>query len=426
MLSSVTLSLGELIHKYRTKSNVSLSELARITEVSKGTLSKLENGEVQKPEYYKLQAVTDALGIAFEEYIGLYIQAEKSASAVLRIFSEAIDRNCPSKIVVHIAERYLAVAKGESHEVVAKFFDIAIQKSEPDLKLKLLQLLIDFSRSHGIMQYIAKGLFQKYLIERNDFSKLSKTYQSGRYLLDYAGFLNEKERVALHYRLAVHAFSLQEYKESIELSEFVIKNDNTNSEYRAHAIFNACNSHCLLNEMDQCKFYLQEYSKYSFPFVEDNIRFMNGCISIRSGNLELGIVQLEEYLSQSSEYNIVYTIIVLTELYLSEGRFDDVERLFMYEEAMMKSLNDFRATPEKRGKLAYFYRLKGVWLKETGDLNKALEYYRKSAIEYAGISYYNEAFYSLSLITNSTLQTENSPNSKAIEELNLVFNILSS
>ncbi|WP_051217357.1 helix-turn-helix domain-containing protein [Paenibacillus assamensis] len=426
MLSSITLSLGELIHKYRTKSNVSLSELARITEVSKGTLSKLENGEVQKPEYYKLQAVTDALGIAFEEYIGLYIQAEKSASAVLRIFSEAIDRNCPSKIVVHIAERYLTIAKGESHEVVAKFFDIAIQKSETELKLELLKMLIDYSRSHGIMQYIAKGLFQKYLIDRNDFTKLNATYQSGRYLLDYAGFLNERERLLLYYCLAVHAFSLQNHKESIELSEYVIENDLTDSEFRANAIYNACNSYFYLNDMNKGIYYFQEYKKFSFPFVLDNIRYMNGRISALCGDVNLGITQLEEYLGGASEYNLVYTIVLLMELYLNEEKLDEVKKLFDFEDMMIESLSDAQSTPEKRGKLACFYKLKGDWLTEKDEINEAFEYYRKSALEYAQISYYEEAFNSLSLITNSTLTSFNGLNRKAIEELNLVFNTLGS
>ncbi|MCR8845050.1 helix-turn-helix domain-containing protein [Paenibacillus sp. SC116] len=427
MLSSVTsLSLGDLIHQYRTKSNVTLSELARITEVSKGTLSKLENGEVQKPEYYKLQAVTEALGIPFEEYIELYIKVEKSPSSVLRIFSEAIARNCPTKTVVRIAERYLTIAKGESYDVIAKFFDIAIQKSETELKLELLQMLIDYSRSHGIMPYIAKGLFQKYLIDRNDFTKLSETYQSGRYLLNYAGFLNERERLLLYYCLAVHAFSLQNHKESIELSEYVIENDLTDSEFRANAIFNACNSYFYLNDMDKGIYYFQEYKKFSFPFVQDNIRYMNGRISARYGDVNLGIAQLEEYLRGASEYNLVYTIVLLMELYLDKGKLDEVKKLFIYENMMIKSLSDAQTTPEKRGKLACFYKLKGDWLREKDEISEAFEYYRKSALEYAQISYYEEAFNSLSLITNSTLISFNGLNRKAIEELNLVFNTLSS
>ncbi|WP_186786156.1 helix-turn-helix domain-containing protein [Paenibacillus agilis] len=425
MLSSVTLSLGELIHKYRTKSNVSLSELARITEVSKGTLSKLENGEVQKPEYYKLQAVTDALGIAFEEYIGLYIQAEKSASAVLRIFSEAIDRNCPTKTVVHIAERYLTIAKGESYDVIAKFFDIAIQKSETTLKLELLNLLIKYSRSHGIMPYIAKGLFQKYLIERNDFSKLQETYRSGRYLLDYVGFLSEKESLELHYRLAVHALNLEQYRESIELSEYVIKNDITHSEYRAHAIFCACNSHYYLNEFGKSRAYLKEYSKLPFPFIRDNVSLMTGCISARSGNIDIGLTQLEEYLENPSEYNIIHVVVALTDLYIAKSDFDSLRKLFVYEEQMVNSLEDARTVPFKRAQLAYFYKLKGDFLIEKEESWKAYEYYRKSALEYAQISYYEKAFNSLLLITNSTLQSNSDLDRKAVEELNFVFNLLS-
>ncbi len=55
--------------------------------------------------------------------------------------------------------------------------------------------------------YIAKGLYQKYMIERNDFSKLNETYQSGKNVLDYVNILSDKERILLYYGLSVHAYS---------------------------------------------------------------------------------------------------------------------------------------------------------------------------------------------------------------------------
>ncbi|SUA98974.1 Uncharacterised protein [Paenibacillus thiaminolyticus] len=63
----------------------------------------------------------------------------------------------------------------------------------------------------------------------------------------------------------------------------------------------------------------------------------------------------------------------------------------------MKSLEDMRTTPFKRALLARFYKNMGDILYHE-DMDKSLEYYKKSVLEYAGIGQYDNSLHSLSYI----------------------------
>ncbi|TPH12012.1 XRE family transcriptional regulator, partial [Brevibacillus laterosporus] len=43
-------TLGELIKKKRVEIGISLSEVSRVTGISKGVISKIESGETKSPE----------------------------------------------------------------------------------------------------------------------------------------------------------------------------------------------------------------------------------------------------------------------------------------------------------------------------------------------------------------------------------------
>ncbi|MCR8845049.1 helix-turn-helix domain-containing protein [Paenibacillus sp. SC116] len=391
-MNSVAFSLGDLVREYRTKSEMTLSELARATDVSKGTLSKLENGEVKKPDYQKLQVVMQVLGIPYEDYIGLYVQGEKNTLSLWTILEETIERKCSSTIISQIAKRYLIIVKGESYDAVAELYRFAMKQEEESVKFDLLSLIFNYSRSHGIMPYYAKSLFQKYIIERNDFTKLNETYQSGKYILNYAGFLDEEDRLGLYYRLAVHAYSLSEYLESIDLSHYVVVHTEPENILRSYAVFTICNAHYYLNEFDKSREYFRECTKFEDSYSQDNVKFMIGCINARSGNIELGMKQLESYLENPSEWNIVHAVVALMDIYMSRVAVESAKKLFEYETIMEKSIQDPRTAPLKRAHLAHYYKLKGDILLYDNDSEAALEYYAKSTIEYSKISAHNKAY----------------------------------
>ncbi|UHA72665.1 helix-turn-helix transcriptional regulator [Paenibacillus sp. 481] len=417
-MGHVTTPLGELIRRYRNQVNMTLAQLESIINVSKGSLSKIETGETKKPDFKILEAIASVLNIPFREYVEQYIQVEHRAESLMAILELAITTSEHASIAPQIAAKYLETEKRDSIELVESLYIVTASIKEPPIRLDLYNSIIDYSRSHGIMPYIAQGMYQKYMIERNDFSKLKYTYQLGRSILSYANFLNEKERLILYYALGVHAVSLSKYDEAIELSKYVTHNDVTKSKLKADATLNICNSYFCLGKYEDSKTYLDEYAKFPYDFIEDNVKVMLSGINGKTVSLDLGIQQFEQYLLNPSEYNLTYVVVQLMDFYSIKKDSNAARQLFKYEEQMKMSLQDIYTTPEKRAKLAYYYRLKGDLLLADKDFKHALDCYKMSTIEYAGISHFGKAFDGISLITKAIVDDNTHLEIESIMELN--------
>ncbi|BFH16633.1 hypothetical protein J6TS7_44840 [Paenibacillus dendritiformis] len=82
-------------------------------------------------------------------------------------------------LIPKIAAKFLESPNEDSLYVVGRLFRDTDSIHNDSIKLSLYGLIVNYSRAHGIMPYIAKGLFRKYMIERNDFSRLKETYENG-------------------------------------------------------------------------------------------------------------------------------------------------------------------------------------------------------------------------------------------------------
>ncbi|MGG0792881.1 helix-turn-helix transcriptional regulator [Brevibacillus laterosporus] len=69
-------TLGELIKGKRVEIGISLSEVSRMTGISKGVLSKIESGDTKRPELRTLKPIADVLEIPYEEIIERYVEIE--------------------------------------------------------------------------------------------------------------------------------------------------------------------------------------------------------------------------------------------------------------------------------------------------------------------------------------------------------------
>lgn len=111
-------------------------------------------------------------------------------------------------MIIKVASACLHSKDMDSMDAMNRLYHFVEQEINGDpLKLALYDLII--RRGHGINSFVAKALLQKYLMERNDFTKLHATYDSGRYVLHYVDFLSAEERVTLYYKLGVHAYNLR-------------------------------------------------------------------------------------------------------------------------------------------------------------------------------------------------------------------------
>lgn len=378
-------TLGDLIKNYRQRNKISLAKLQELVGIDKSSLSRIENGEVKRPDFKIIQSIAAVLDIPSDEVIELYIDIGHKSDVTYSFLQKALVARSNESLITKIASKFLEAPNEDSLDLIEKLYQAIGAVEETSIQLSLYSLIIDYSRAHGIMPYIAKGLYKKYIIERNDFSKLNETYQLGKYTLVYANFLSNQEQINLYYCLGIHAYSLMCMNDSKQYMQFIIENDDiAEGEFKAHAFFSLCNSSYYAGEYENCKTYLAEYSKYSFPYIEDNVKFMTACLKGKSGNLDVAISQLESYLKDASEYNIVFAVTELLDLYIRKSDFHSAKMLLNYEKQMVKSLQDKRTTPFKRAKFAYFYVLASR-LFQNEDKEKAFGYYTQSILEYAQI-----------------------------------------
>lgn len=210
------------------------------------------------------------------------------------------------------------------------------------------------------------------------------------------------------------------YDESIKFSRYVIENDISNSHYSAHATLNICNCHYYLGDYKTSMTFLDDYKKYSFSFVEDNVKFITGCINGKTGNVELGIKQLEGYLKAPSDFNLVYAVTTLMDLYLIKHDFKSAKKLLEHVPEMEESIKDKRTTPDKKARLAFFYQLVGNVLIIEDD-EKAFDYYLKSALEYMRIGLYENALGSIIIINDVIIENPSRYNIGVIRKKNALY-----
>lgn len=67
----------------RTHKHYSLKQLSKLSQVSDGYLSELENGRKQNPKYQTLEKIATALGVSVAELVGKEECNETQAQEVL-------------------------------------------------------------------------------------------------------------------------------------------------------------------------------------------------------------------------------------------------------------------------------------------------------------------------------------------------------
>lgn len=171
------LSIGELIHRYRRNSGMTLAQLAESSGVHKGTISKIENEDVKRPEYKTLRPIAEALHIPLETVVEMYISADKRADTLLYVLQDAIQHSGSTELVRKVGTKFLESPSDDSHSLIERLYDFTATVERKEIRLALYQLIVDYARDHGIMPFLAKGLLQVYLIERDDFTRMRAVYE---------------------------------------------------------------------------------------------------------------------------------------------------------------------------------------------------------------------------------------------------------
>ncbi|UHA72158.1 helix-turn-helix domain-containing protein [Paenibacillus sp. 481] len=379
-------SIGDLLRQRRNEVNVTLGRLQDITNINKGTISKIENGEVKQPEFSTIHPIAQALNISFEDTVTCYIQNEHRADVLYTLLQEIIRKQEEDPLLVSkVATKFLEAPRQDSYDAITKLYNTSIALNNSTLQLVMYEVIICYTRGHGVMPYLAKSLYQKYVIERNDFSRLYTTYETGKYILNYVDMLSPEERISLYFKLGIHAYTLQMYEESIDFCKNAIYLDNSDSEFTINAVGILQDAYLYLGAYDLSEKYLNQYRKYAHYRVTDNVRLVTAMLTAKRGNTELAIAQFQECLQNCKDDFIVHVVNQLLILYLEKDQLSAIGDLLQLDEKITAITY---TAPLKRSELAHFYKLKGdyyarIKMKEHEDVVGS---YLESAFKYAQVN----------------------------------------
>ncbi|GAC42102.1 helix-turn-helix domain-containing protein [Paenibacillus popilliae] len=204
---TVIKTIGELIQDTRRSLDIALTQLSKMSGVPKGTISKIENGDVKRPEFETVRPLAMALNIPLDTLIDYDIEIETRSESLRCILQTTIQQCQHVELIRKVATKFLESPNEDSLDVTEKLYRTITSVENTSIKLLLYDLIIDYSRSHGIMPYIAQGMYQRYLIERNDFSRLKEAYHLGKNVPDYVDAclpLLEKKHFTIGYYTFKH------------------------------------------------------------------------------------------------------------------------------------------------------------------------------------------------------------------------------
>ncbi|MGI6187748.1 MAG: helix-turn-helix domain-containing protein, partial [Brevibacillus sp.] len=178
----------EMLLRYRLQENITLSELAERTGVSKSVLSRIESGETKRPGFATCKKISQALQIPYASLISAYLDMTEQAEMLKFLLEEAVSLNNRS-LVRKAAQKLLETPKLDPFLALDTLLHVAKEKEEAEIKLALYDVLIDYTRRRGIPYYLAKGLLERYEIERDHFTQFEEIYRRGKEMLHYIEYL---------------------------------------------------------------------------------------------------------------------------------------------------------------------------------------------------------------------------------------------
>ncbi|WP_197267661.1 aspartyl-phosphate phosphatase Spo0E family protein [Paenibacillus alvei] len=282
-----------------------------------------------------------------------------------------------------VGAKFLASPNDESYSLVERLYEFTATVERKEIRLALYQLIGDYSRDHGIIPFLAKGLFQVYLIERDDFSQLRSVYVSRKYIVEYAHFLSCEERIVLYYKFGVHAFNLFLYRESIDLCLHVLEEADADNWYYINALGILRDSYFYLEDYDKSEYYSLQYEKNDYPHIKAYSLLIKASLNARKGDSEVAIEQLKHFLKTCSQEDALLAINQLMKLYLQGNRFDEAKKLLTYPINPQTIITD---NPNVISQLAEYYYHRAEYFISVGDLHRGISEFLESALQYTKVN----------------------------------------
>ncbi|WP_094699606.1 helix-turn-helix domain-containing protein [Brevibacillus laterosporus] len=411
-------TLGELIKEKRTELGISLSEVSRVTGISKGVLSKIENDETKRPELRTLKPIADVLAIPYEEIIERYIDVEHRIEFLDSLLSESIEmRNL--FLIAKLAKKILENPQEDTYTSLERLYDLAGNTIRNEVKLKLYSVIIDYARMRGEPKYIVKGLLQKYLIERKDLKKMEDSFSLGQEIIHYKRFLTEEEKAIFYFRMALQAFAIKKYHESIELAEAGLNEDKSSNELKARAYLAMINSLLLLGKYEEVEHHLDVFENFEYNFVPDATKITRGIVKAKKKEHDVAIPMLKECLDEVSKELKIHVANELFDVYFQTRDMNSIAELLILEQECIISNPQ---TPFQLISMGIFYQYKGNFMMETGFPEQGKECYLLSISSFGKVSAYQEMSICMKDVFSHFTKKSMSFDLEYIKQLDEVYN----
>lgn len=383
MAESLTFTtLGELIKGKRTELGVSLSELGRVSGVSKGVISKIETGETRRPELKTLKSLSEALEIPYEEIMDRYIDIEHRIDILGELLFESIELS-NNPLITKVSQQIMESPNEDTYIILQHLYDLSSTVADNEAKLTIYDVIIKYARLHGVPKYIAKGLLQKYFIESQNLKKKEKSFKSGEEILYYTDFLDQEEKINFYYLMAFDAHGIGKYEQCIKLGKMGHAEDTTNNEVKERVALAICNAYSRMGNYTALEEHLNRYAELNFDFVIKRIKYYRAIILSNTGQEFEAIPLLKECVEEAEDNHRLHRVNDLLEVLLKVNDLYTAQQILDKEE---KNTFVKLFTAYKISELGKYYRLKGTFLVRNGLFNQGMESYLKAMDFYSKIN----------------------------------------
>ena len=364
-------TMGELVQRHRVQAELSISELARISGISKGVISMIESGDTKRPGLRTILQLAKPLTIPIAAIVDLYTEIENRAETLHDLLSVAVEI-ADVQTVVKVAVRFLHAPRIETLELMERLFAFSHSVADTKIKLALYKVIIRFAREHGIQKFLAKGLLQQFLIEMNDLKRMEEAFLLGIEALHYSDFLHQEERITLYYQMAFHSHDMKKYETCIELGKRGHDEDTTRNETKERVALAICNSYVFLGNYTALEEHLSLYVELGYGFITERVKYFQAIILSKKGRYAEAIPLLKECVKEATRNNRLHRVNYLLDALFSVNDTDAIEKVLEQEEQYFAF--DF-VNPYNFYELGTYYKFKGSFLLSQNRFDDGIDAY---------------------------------------------------
>ncbi|WP_088830107.1 helix-turn-helix domain-containing protein [Paenibacillus tyrfis] len=414
-------TISDIIFQLRKENNLTYSELEGRTGVSRSVLYRIEHGETKHPEFKTVKAIAAIYPTHSKEIMESYIQDEERIDVLFEILSEIVNKKVEEhfSLVSMVALKILQCPQGETENNLHELYHFIEIVNDNTLKVILYKGIIKYSREHGVMKYLAKGLLQKHLIERLDLKRLEKSFQEGQEILHYINFLSFEEQITFYLRMGLLAFAAKKYEDCIQLCQTGIVMEKNDTELKARAYLAMINSYLILKNYEEVERNLDIFEKFNYVFVPESAKITRAITKARKKEYDVALPLLQKYLDELSRNYKIHIADELFEIYLEMGDLNACEKLIQREEGFLPvDING----PQICKAVGKYYLHKGEYQFIRGFINEGIQGIMKSMDSYGKVNAFKEREECMNKIVNYCIKSGNAIELKHLLLMKEVYN----